>query len=1055
MFKTTARSTSVLSSQGVPKFILPQISQTTKLTKENSQDHIPTDILKDISLLEHDSKSSNESLTGQIEILNEKVERLENEIKEQKKLISELENSLPTNKKNSKQRSLTPEEAENFIQKEPILLKAFVGDQLYSQFSRLILDANEEAQHTFLNNSLSQLSRMTRCISIYKELVPSIHSDSFKNEFIKKTEEFFDSSMVYLFRMDKKTALFYCELNDQMTVKLTDNKVLLLKAIKDGKPLVIDNPESEPLYSPSFDPLFNPYKKQILLIPIGVQYVLYIVYTSHNFMAFNDIDVNVSKFYALLVRPLLDENFSYKETQRKIEIQSTKRNYDNELLKMDTFEKLLLFLEKTPLSDSTIFIVNNEKELSYFELENGQLFERIVDMQGIEKEAYYSRTEIVNQNGQGTYPLFDKDNKIFAMFTTYSISEEINKKSFCANLTLIIPICLYHYKQIVMDNAMKTVSMLPNELLKFNTEIVGKYGFYLFFAKIIEEIIDCHYVSIFKGDEHIIALKDFEEFNQRSIIEISELKKEEKIIANDPSRIENLVSTINLNSLISVYNDNFLIIAMNSKAKIAKFHPLQADALFALSVFPKYHERLVSLHHDSETEDDTLRIIQTSIDIIKKVAETKNSFQNALIEITKIFDYHHYLAFKDEKLEITSSQGTEIIIDFTKITEEIQTFTIEDFDIKVPCLMQMKNIITFKFDNWVIFFFGNSEIPSFCIPILTTLKPFLITMLSHVDEEQQKQLLIKNNEKSVDEENQNQMKHFQSPVQKNRVINFSKLIENYDINLLEFDEDQLLNMVLIIFEKMNCFFYLKTTKEKFTPFILKIKQTYKTLPYHNWLHAVEVLQFLYFLLIQTNMKKEFNREQTFCLLLSALTHDSYHNGLSSYYNFKANTRISVLFGENSSVELYSYSKIVDLLTEEKEIYNIVNTPTFWTFMKSLFIATDVNMCKETIDEYKANKNDLEQIGKLLLACANLSNVARPTEYALEMSERIYKENINERKRSEPNFARQIEASSFEMSREFYAKYIVHYYRELYDKFPNLQILKDSIESNVFEERINI
>ena len=73
---------------------------------------------------------------------------------------------------------------------------------------------------------------------------------------------------------------------------------------------------------------------------------------------------------------------------------------------------------------------------------------------------------------------------------------------------------------------------------------------------------------------------------------------------------------------------------------------------------------------------------------------------------------------------------------------------------------------------------------------------------------------------------------------------FSKL-EEYNMNYLNYDREVLVECTIEIFRRLNFIEKFKIDEEKLKNFIVEIANRYKQVPYHNFLHAFNLVHFSY------------------------------------------------------------------------------------------------------------------------------------------------------------------------------------------------------------------
>lgn len=214
--------------------------------------------------------------------------------------------------------------------------------------------------------------------------------------------------------------------------------------------------------------------------------------------------------------------------------------------------------------------------------------------------------------------------------------------------------------------------------------------------------------------------------------------------------------------------------------------------------------------------------------------------------------------------------------------------------------------------------------------------------------------------------------------------------------------------------------------------IFMVRDTYKNgNPFHNFRHAVDVLQACFHYVIrlgylpsftqfQTDPKADeliclysekfgnavelipmtklsktrdetnLNLYQTLALLLAALGHDVGHPGVTNAFMIKHSTPTSLLYNERSVLELFHSSIFINkiLIINWPHLLNLMTDSktklTFKDLIITSILATDMAEHFEYVDKLTHFSNNssklvnrIKLISSLLIKCADISNVTRP------------------------------------------------------------------------------
>ncbi|EAY15670.1 3'5'-cyclic nucleotide phosphodiesterase family protein [Trichomonas vaginalis G3] len=202
----------------------------------------------------------------------------------------------------------------------------------------------------------------------------------------------------------------------------------------------------------------------------------------------------------------------------------------------------------------------------------------------------------------------------------------------------------------------------------------------------------------------------------------------------------------------------------------------------------------------------------------------------------------------------------------------------------------------------------------------------------------------------------------------------------------------------IVFSLFNYFTLLdefKINAETMYHFLHNLRDSYNVVPYHNWMHAVDVTQFIAVLIIKTGLDKILTKFEILSLLVASLCHDANHDGFSNTYNINAQTPLGILFKNQSVMETHHCSVSIGIITrEECNIFSHIKEKEIqrmWQYFIELILSTDMAQHFIFIDRAKKLLGShsewfTSQENRLLVMCllikiADISNVARKFETA--------------------------------------------------------------------------
>ena len=198
----------------------------------------------------------------------------------------------------------------------------------------------------------------------------------------------------------------------------------------------------------------------------------------------------------------------------------------------------------------------------------------------------------------------------------------------------------------------------------------------------------------------------------------------------------------------------------------------------------------------------------------------------------------------------------------------------------------------------------------------------------------------------------------------------------------------------------ECFYFFQTfhllekfaiNSEQFFRFVYTISERYTSTPYHNWTHACDVLQCVFFQLKTANVDQIYESWEIFTLLVAAVCHDTNHEGFNNVFNLKAETPLGILFKDQSVMEIHHITESIPIISRPDinlfGHFDNTEVKGVWKLFIQLILATDmahhgdiVARAKGAVENGPFNFKDpeLRLLGlQLLLKVADISNVARP------------------------------------------------------------------------------
>lgn len=232
------------------------------------------------------------------------------------------------------------------------------------------------------------------------------------------------------------------------------------------------------------------------------------------------------------------------------------------------------------------------------------------------------------------------------------------------------------------------------------------------------------------------------------------------------------------------------------------------------------------------------------------------------------------------------------------------------------------------------------------------------------------------------------------------------IVSRWDFDVYNFDAtEDIIQCLYAMFLEFNLIEEFRVPLVKFNAFLHELARSYNTVPYHNFLHACDVTQFV-FVMIKSSavLRSVLTKLDIFAVMIASLCHDIDHGGLNNAFQVNAQTPLAMLFTNMSIMETYHASRAIAILTSEH--YDILcglkpdQRHYAWNLIISSILATDMAVHFSVVSEFdslvksKAAFDTVPQrrlLAKLLVKCGDVSNVCRPFQLAKKWAEILLKE----------------------------------------------------------------
>ncbi|CAO3637512.1 unnamed protein product [Cunninghamella blakesleeana] len=256
-------------------------------------------------------------------------------------------------------------------------------------------------------------------------------------------------------------------------------------------------------------------------------------------------------------------------------------------------------------------------------------------------------------------------------------------------------------------------------------------------------------------------------------------------------------------------------------------------------------------------------------------------------------------------------------------------------------------------------------------------------------------------------------------------------IDSWCFSPFELSHQDLIHCVILIFKTvLTCpeLDHLIITQEQLYDFINDLSNVYHDEnPYHNFAHAVDVLQCSYYTLCQLGVlpfeQQQFDPNDitqpqqllrpidVLGLFIAAIGHDAAHPGVNNLFLINSATPLAMLYNDRSVLESFHSMTLFQLMKKHglDQISGGTGTSNYQGFRKTVvssILATDMSLhndyvmrINEQAARFRCRSKDTpideEQerliICSAIIKCADISNVARPFQQSKVWAELLVEE----------------------------------------------------------------
>jgi len=219
---------------------------------------------------------------------------------------------------------------------------------------------------------------------------------------------------------------------------------------------------------------------------------------------------------------------------------------------------------------------------------------------------------------------------------------------------------------------------------------------------------------------------------------------------------------------------------------------------------------------------------------------------------------------------------------------------------------------------------------------------------------------------------------------------FHLLDVGFDDSLL--DDDNTVRAVIRMFMELDLVEKFHINYEMLCRWLLSVKRNYRNVTYHNWRHAFNVAQTMFWMMTEGNLGHLLGDLECLALLVGCLCHDLDHRGTNNQFQIKTMSPLAQLYS-TSVMEHHHFDQCVMILsTKGSEILSAISPEDYETVTRVLehaILATDLAVYFRYRGEFfnlvESGKADWSQDdqrdllrGMLMTAC-DIAAISKPWE----------------------------------------------------------------------------
>lgn len=212
---------------------------------------------------------------------------------------------------------------------------------------------------------------------------------------------------------------------------------------------------------------------------------------------------------------------------------------------------------------------------------------------------------------------------------------------------------------------------------------------------------------------------------------------------------------------------------------------------------------------------------------------------------------------------------------------------------------------------------------------------------------------------------------------------------------IEWNGIGLFKVAFYVFNEFDLLQTFEICNDLFFTFLYKLREMYNEPPYHNWIHAIDVLQFFTYQIKTCRFDEVLTKMELLAICVAGISHDAGHEGFNNVYNVNSETPLGILFKNQSVMETFHCTVIIRIMSQQEcNLFHKLTGPDLkkvWSWIISMILSTDmahhfklVQHANDVLDAGPINlANPVHRLMAMtmLMKVSDISNVCRPFEIA--------------------------------------------------------------------------